>query len=132
MLGVGYGALGILPLGVNWYVYSVTDGIAWGIFYVLFFMTIWGDLAHEGPSEKFYALGELPYLFSNFLRFMLGSFFAEAVLMYAIFSLASFFLFLAVLPLTFAPETLPERRIKELELRGYIDKAKKARAPKYA
>jgi hypothetical protein len=41
------------------------------------------------------------------------------------FSFASFFLFLAVLPLIYAPETLPEREIRRRELRDYIRKAKK-------
>jgi hypothetical protein len=40
-------------------------------------------------------------------------------------SIASFFLFLAVIPLFYAPETLPEKEIKERELKGYIEKAKK-------
>jgi hypothetical protein len=45
----------------------------------------------------------------------------------AAFSFASFFLFLAVIPLIYAPETLPEKRIKERELREYVEKAKKAK-----
>ena len=40
-----------------------------------------------------------------------------------IFSFASVFLFLAVLPLIYAPETLPEKNMKERELKTYIKKA---------
>jgi hypothetical protein len=43
------------------------------------------------------------------------------------FSIASFFLFIAVLPLIYAPETLPEKKIKERELRDYVEKAKKTK-----
>lgn len=34
-------------------------------------------------------------------------------------------MFLAVLPLVYAPETLPEKHMKERELKNYLDKAKK-------
>jgi len=46
-------------------------------------------------------------------------------LAYAMLSIASFFLFLAVLPLFYAPETLPEKEIKERELKEYLKKARK-------
>jgi hypothetical protein len=39
--------------------------------------------------------------------------------------LASSFLFLAILPLLYAPETLPEKKIKERELKEYLKKASK-------
>jgi hypothetical protein len=43
----------------------------------------------------------------------------------AAFSLASFFLFLAILPLIYAPETLPEKRIQERKIKKYAEEAKK-------
>jgi len=126
MLGVGYAVLGIYPLSLFcWYFYTVIDGIAWGMLYVIFITTIWGDLAYGKPSEKYYALGSLPYILSGFLNLTIGPFIANAISPYAIFSFASFFLFLAVLPLMYAPETLPEKKIKERELKKYIEKAKK-------
>jgi hypothetical protein len=45
----------------------------------------------------------------------------------AAFSIAGFFLFLAVLPLMYAPETLPERKIRLRQLRSYVEAAKKVR-----
>jgi len=132
MLGLGYAMLSIFPENIaSWYFYTCVDGVAWGIFYAAFFATIWGDLAHGSPSDKYYAIGGLPYLLSNFLRFIVGRYIAETFAIYTVFSLASFFLFLAVLPLMFAPETLPEKHIKERELKIYIEKAKKIRE-KYA
>jgi len=126
MLGVGYAVLGIYPLTLFcWYFYTVIDGIAWGMLYVIFITTIWGDLAYGKPSEKYYALGSLPYLLSSFLNLTMGPFIANTISPYAIFSFAAFFLFLAVLPLMFAPETLPEKKIRERELKQYIEKAKK-------
>jgi hypothetical protein len=40
-----------------------------------------------------------------------------------VFSFASFFLFVAVLPLVYAPETLPDRILKNLDLNSYVNKA---------
>jgi MFS family permease len=128
MLGLGYAMLGIYPENLaSWYFYTLVDGIAWGIFYVIFIMTIWGDLSFESSSNKYYAIGGLPYFISNFLRLIIGSYIAETVSAYAIFSLTAFFLFLAVLPLMYAPETLPEKKIRDRELKHYIEKAKKAK-----
>ena len=45
----------------------------------------------------------------------------------AVFSFASFFLFLAVLPLMYAPETLPEKNIRDRELKIYVEKAQQIR-----
>jgi len=132
MLGLGYAILGIYPSNIlAWYFYTLVDGVAWGIIYVIFWFTLWGDLAHEKSSEKYYALGILPYSLSSFLRVTVGPVITSTVSEYAIFSLAAFFLFLAVLPLMYAPETLPEKRIRERELKIYVEKAKKVKE-KYA
>ena len=126
MLGLGYAILGIYPENlVSWYFYTLVDGVAWGIFWVIFVTTVWGDLSYGASSDKYYALGGIPFFISNFLRLIVGSYIAETVSAYAIFSLTSFFLFLAVVPLMFAPETLPEKKIRERELKKYIEKAKK-------
>jgi ABC-type transport system involved in cytochrome bd biosynthesis fused ATPase/permease subunit len=89
-----------------------------------FFTTIWGDLGQNGEKEKYYVLGGLPYLLSNFLYVLIKPY-ASAIPVAAAFSFASFFLFLAVLPLVYAPETLPEKTMKDRELKNYIERAKK-------
>ena len=42
-----------------------------------------------------------------------------------IFSFFSFFLFIAVMPLVLAPETMSEQTLKSNELKNYLEKAKK-------
>jgi MFS family permease len=125
LLGLGYAVLGLFPRNIYglWF-YTVVDGVAWGAFYTLFLLTLWGDLAQEKNSEKYYAVGSLPFLLSNFLRISLGTYVA-GISETAIFSFASLFLFLAVLPIVYAPETLPEKTMKDRELKNYIEKAKK-------
>lgn len=128
MLGLGYAALGIFPQNMFcWYLYTILDGIAWGSFYTIFVATLWGDLAVNQSSERYYAIGSLPYVFSNLIRISIGSYVAEAVPVSAVFSFTSIFLFLAIMPLIYTVETLPEKTIQEREIKRYIVKAKKAK-----
>jgi MFS family permease len=127
LLGVEYAVFGLFSTTpAIWYVYTTFDGVAWGMFAAVFFMTVWGDLAGNVQKERYYLLGGLPYLLAVFLSEVVTPFLGviQAV---AAFSLASFFLFLAVLPLMYAPETLPEKKMRERELKGYLEKAKKVK-----
>jgi MFS family permease len=127
MLGMGYAIVGFSSGNMfGWWFYTIVDGIAWGAFGTIFLLTIWGDLAHMQKSEKYYAIGGLPFLFSNFIRLSVGSYIADNITsIEAVFSFAAFFLFLAVLPLIYAPETLPEKTMKDREMKNYIEKAQR-------
>ncbi len=123
-LGVAYATLGLFSsFPAAWVFYFVIDGVALGLLWVLFMIVLWGDMASNG-SEKFYALGETPFFLTGVLSVLLAPYLA-GIQQSSVFSLAAFFLFLAVLPLLFAPETLPEKNIKDRELKIYIDQAKK-------
>jgi MFS family permease len=129
LLGLGYSVLGIYPeMPTSWYFYTAVDGIAWGILFAIFVVTIWGDLSYEAPSDKHYAIGVLPFFISKFLQLTIGKDIASSIPTSAIFSFTAFFLFLAVLPLVYAPETLPEKHIRERELKSYVEKAQKEAA----
>jgi MFS family permease len=131
MLGIEYATMSVFSISpVTWYLFLIFDGITWGLFASVFFMALWGDLGENYEKEKYYTLGGLPYLLSGFLTIVVKPY-IEFMGTVASFSLASFFLFLAVLPLMYAPETLPEKKIKERELRNYLEKAKKTKE-KYA
>ncbi len=127
MLGIEYALMSIFyGSPIAWYLYTVFDGIAWGMFATVFFMTLWGDLAGTYEKSRYYLFGGLSYVLSGFLSIIVTPY-LQVIPPSLSFSLASFFLFLAVLPLVYAPETLPERRIKERELKEYIEKAKKTK-----
>jgi len=131
MLGIEYAVLSVFSNSpATLYLFLTLDGITWGLFASVFFMAIWGDLGGNYEKEKYYLLGGLPYLLAGFLPILI-KLYASGIDATAAFSFASFFLFLAVLPLMYAPETLPEKKIKERELKNYIEKAKKAKE-KYA
>jgi MFS family permease len=125
-LGIAYATIGLLfQSWISWLFYFFMDGVAIGSLWVLFVIVLWGDFSRNG-SEKIYALGEAPFFLTEILYLLLAPYLA-LVPAAGIFSLAAFFLFLAVLPLLYAPETLPEKKIKERELKMYIGEAKKIR-----
>jgi MFS family permease len=126
-MGLAYALIGIRPdMPISWYFYSVADGVAWGILFVTFLLIIWGDLSQVGGREKYYVIGGTPFYFSRIMEVLVTSYVGQ-ISEYAAFSLASFFLFIAVLPLLYAPETLPQKHIELRRLRGYIEQATKIR-----
>jgi MFS family permease len=111
-----------------WYFHSILNGVSWGILCVLFVLTIWGDLSHEAASDKYYALGVSPFFISKMLQLTIDSQIVATIDATAIFSFSALFLFLAVLPLIYAPETLPEKLMKDRELKTYLEKAQQIAA----
>jgi hypothetical protein len=129
MLGIEYAVLSIPRFSGSpgtLYLFMTLDGITWGLFFSVFLMTVWGDLGESHQKEKYYVLGGLPFLLANFISILVSPF-ADVNSAPLAFSFASFFLFLAVIPLMYAPETLPEKTIRDRELDQYIEKAKKAK-----
>jgi len=123
-LGIGYALLGLFPsIILSWYLYIILDGVAWGIFSLMFYLVIWSELAGNRIKEKYYLIGVLPFLISSYIQTLFTPY-AKLIDVSAAFSLASFFLFLAVLPLLYAPETLPERKIELRRLKHYVEAAK--------
>lgn len=128
MLGVEYAALSLFSgIATSAYLFAFLDGTSWGMLAVVFFMVLWGDIGENRRKEKYYVIGGLPYLLAGFLSVLVRPYVGTIVLSTA-FSLASFFLFLAVVPLMYAPEPLPERKLRELELKSYLEKAKEVKA----
>jgi hypothetical protein len=129
LLGLGYAVLGLTQPNIyGWWFYTFIDGITWGSFVMLFVFAIWGDIAEGRSSERIYAIAIVPYLLSSLIRVSpLGTLLTNSFKgdFGSIFSLFSFFLFIAVLPLVIAPETLSEHTIKNNDLKSYIDKAQK-------
>jgi len=124
-LGLAYAIISITPATISWYLYFVMDGISLGMLWVAFFFVLWADLSQLGNREKYYAVGSAPYFLAILIRVIFALFVAFPA--YATFSLASFFLFLAVLPLMYAPETLPEKKIELRRLKKYVEEARKVK-----
>jgi MFS family permease len=125
MLGIGTAVRSLYSDVLSLFFNAVIDGIAWGFLLVLFILTLWSDLSYSSASDKYYALGVLPFFASMLLEFTVGQYVVDHFETSALFSFTAFFLFLAVLPLVYAPETLPEKITQKRQLESYIEKAKK-------
>jgi MFS family permease len=126
-LGLGYAVLSIFAerpeYGAFPYIFfMILDGVAWGLLYVNFVFVIWGDLSEGISRERYYVLGGLPFLLAGLIQVLVQPF-AEFINIGLSFTLASFFLFVAMLPLVFAPESLSDKIMKSRELNTYIQKA---------
>lgn len=132
MLGITYAAMSALftfyrapDLFAAMYLFLVLDGITWGLFASVFLTVIWGDLGEHSEKEKYYALGGLPFLIAGISSILIEPY--AGIDPVAAFSFAAFFLFMAVISLMYAPETLPEKTIKDRALKSYLDKAQKVK-----
>lgn len=127
VLGIAYANVGLTSADYPFLgaiIYTITDGIAWGIFSLLLIFTLWGDIAQDRNSDKFYFLGVLPYVSIPIIKLLFEKT-LTGIDLGTIFSFAGVFLFLAVLPLIYAPETLPEKLMKDKDLKSYVENAKK-------
>ena len=125
MVGVGYALLSVASQNqVIFYSYVLLDGIAWGIFFLMFLLVIWGDLAQTRFKNRYYLIGIMPFILSSYITPLVTPITGDIPL-FSAFSFASFFLFLAVIPLMIAPETLPEKVMRDQDLRNYAEKALK-------
>jgi hypothetical protein len=123
-LGLGYALLSLFPLITSVQVlYMIIDGIAFGILSVAFVFVVWGDMVNGERGEKFYALGIAPIPLAVGLSALISPW-LKTLEVSSAFYLASFFIFLAVIPIFFAPELLPERITRKRELREYVEKVK--------
>ncbi len=125
MLGIGWGLISLFPnIQLAQALYIAVSGVTWGILTLAFTFVVWGDISSGEQEEKFYALGLAPVTVAVGLSALISSWLIT-LHPSSTFSLASFFLFLAVIPILFAPELLPERITRKRELREYVEKVKK-------
>lgn len=126
MLGVSFALLGVFPSEISVLVYLISSGIAWG-FLIVVFTAIPGDLALPESKEKFYALGAvipfaIYFAITGVIDFLQLSVQASAS---ALTSTLSIILFLSVIPILKAEETLPESAIREQKMKKHIEELEK-------
>jgi MFS family permease len=125
ILGVEYATITLFSTNaVTAYLFLVLDGTTWGLLFSVFLTVLWGDLSENREKEKYYTLGGLPYILANVVSLLIRPY-ASGIGTGTAFSFASFFLFIAVIPLMYATESLPEKVMKDRDLKSYVDKAMK-------
>jgi MFS family permease len=125
VLGVGFNLLGFNFTGTSVVIYLAISGVTWGSFFVVF-LAVPGDLSVLGSREKFYALGyilPLAIMFSfvaipgpDLSPFLSASSFAQIL---------SVFLYISIVPVWRAKETLQESKIQERKMKEYAERAGK-------
>lgn len=124
LLGVGFAFLGLATSLLSVLVYLMFSGAAWGALLVVYF-AVPGDLSSSGSKEKFYALGAiLPLIVYTVLTAMppLLDVYIPASLLSPILSIL---LFISVIPVLFAKETLSSKKIRERKMKEYVDRVGK-------
>ena len=123
ILGVAYAVVGLFTTADTYFATLILSGLAWGILMVLY-LVIPGDLAFPGSTERFYTVGwVLPLILYIGVE---GSGSLIGVYPIDIFStILSIILFVSVLPVLFAVETLSESKIRERKLKEYTEKVGK-------
>ncbi len=125
LLGIGYAVLGVSPNEMaSWFLWTALDGCMVNLLRH-FCNHYMGRSCNSEKSRKYYAIGIIPFFISKYLELVIGNYVAIGISSYALFSFIVFFLFLAVLPLFYAPETLPEKVMKDRDLKSYVENAKK-------
>ena len=124
MLGVSFVLLTFYLTPLILLIYYITYGVAWGFLFTLY-LAVPGDLSYSGSKEKFYALGAMMPLIvymslstaSAFINFSVSATFLSGI--------STIILFLSIIPVHRATETLPEKTIREGKLKEHIRKVAK-------
>ena len=124
MLGAAYAIVVLLTTPEIYFVNLLLSGFAWGIIIVVY-LVVPGDLAFLGSTERFYTVGwVLPLILYTGIQGV-GRF-VDFPIRTEIFSMIlTMVLFVAIIPLLSAVETLSESKIRETELRKHAEKVSK-------
>jgi len=123
ILGVSYQVLSLATSPTSYLLTKIISGIAWG-FIAPNLLTVLGDLAATGPKEKFFAVGGLVPLLVPFIFQWLSKVIFISINSSLMSSILGVTLFLSVFPLLYAPETLPEDKVRARRFSEYLKKVR--------
>lgn len=119
MLGLGFLLLGFSMSPDSVLIYLITSGIAWGSFFVVF-IAVPGDLSDSRTRDRFYALGTMLPLAILLSLYSAPPAFLSGYSPALISQFLSFILFLCIIPIMRAEETLKEGLIYDRKVREYL------------
>ena len=121
LLGVSFAILGLVTTPLSVIIYFVFSGVAWGFLFTVY-IAVLGDLAFPGSRERVYAFGGIVPLIVG-LSFSAISveagFSAPAA---TLSSVLSILLFVSILPILRASETLPKKKMRSRQMKEHLDK----------
>jgi len=123
-LGIGYALFGVVSSPISYIVYLTIEGMAWGLIAVSYLQVILGDISSKwGSKERFFALGGLTIpLLTRSLFVIAQEWTGWSVAASSLSTMLSIVIFLCVIPILRAPETLPEENIRARKLKSHIEK----------
>ncbi|MCJ7614639.1 hypothetical protein MUO71_07755, partial [Candidatus Bathyarchaeota archaeon] len=97
-------------------------GASWGIMFTNYFMTVIGDITPIGSREKFFAIGSMVLFFNLSFQLISNVFSFLRADVSVISAILTIILLLAAVPIFFAPETLPQTKIRQRKLSEHVKK----------
>lgn len=121
IFGISFTILGFSLSAPTIIIYLTASGVAWGSFFAMY-LVIPGDLSLTGSRERFYAfLTILPLILLGGVPYLPGV--AELTRYSSAFAhILSLILFLSIVPVLLAKETLPEPKMRERRLKEHVKK----------
>ena len=123
-LGLGFSMLGYSINTSTVLIYLSISGVAWGAFFTIY-LVIPGDLSIPGRREKFYTLGSISPLTAMISLMLILTALETQFALSSFSNLLSATLFLSVIPVLRAKETLQESKIYERKIREHVEKVGK-------
>ncbi len=105
-------------------IYLAISGVAWGAFFTIY-LVIPGDLSNRGRREKFYTLGSISPLTAMISIMLILTALETQFALSSFSNLLSAMLFLSIIPVLRAKETLQESKVQERKLKEHVEKVGK-------
>ncbi len=124
MFGVSFAMVAIAPTPLIIVLQETTFGIAWG-FCMVAYLAIPGDLSRGRSQEKLYALNTiLPFIF-YMLTSTLPANLNKGIPVNILSPILSILLFVSVIPIVYAEETLPQSILNKRKMRKHLRNVEK-------
>jgi MFS family permease len=125
VLAAAYALVGLQTTSDVFLVTYVLSGFAWGIIMVVY-LVVPGDLAFAGSAERFYTVGWVFPLILYVGVEAIGGALDFSTINISVFAyVLSLILFVAILPLWSAVETLSESKMRERQLKEHVERVSK-------
>ena len=124
MFGVSFAILGFAPSPLSIIFQETVFGVAWG-FLMVAYLAIPADLSRKASREKYYGLINIFSFAGNSLTFPIPLILGISVPVGILSQSLSILLFVSIVPVLFASETLPEIERKKRLLREHLVRVEK-------
>jgi MFS family permease len=125
LIGMSFALLGFAQIPQTIMLYYIVYGIAWGFLFTVY-LTVSADISPPFSKEKFYALSTIVpltiFMGSSSVLTFLG---IEGISLSLVSPVLSAIIFLSIIPLWRAHETLPESKINARKLQEHLKKVEK-------